>query len=340
MANNTGFENIDFGGMSPEQMTAVGQLAQQVAGQQQRQQQLEQEAKANRINQKMEMLRLGTTRAMNEKKLKVEQQRADAYDRMVQAQQQQATTAAQQAEAEMAQLQKQEQFLENAGATTVKTNAGDMPLAEAMTIAEMGGKEAGFKITDEEWKKVATTTNKEGRTVLHMLQPSTGKTKDVETTAIEESEDVSEKIDDAVKTSSKLLGESQLAGLKSDVQLEAADSNVLSTVIGRENPDLASSTIGTKAFQANKQYYEAISKATQARDMDEVKKQVKTILKIRDNMLKRAYKAKVPPDTFAYSTYDIEALEQRLVDSGMDPKMVETVLGQASQELRSIQGGQ
>lgn len=326
-------------GASPDQLLQFGNLMQQARGRQLEERSLDIQEEQNRISNKMALIQQQTDTILNKKKLEVEKQRANAYDRMVQAQEMQAMTAARQAQAEMEQLQRKENFIANMSSVNVDTNAGKMPLSLAMTVADMGGKDAGFEITEDNWKKIGSITTPEGETVYQMLNPKTGEMRDVASTAMTASEDIEDKIDDAAKVSSKLLGESQLAGLKSDVQYEAADSNVLSAVIGRENPNLASSTIGTKAFQANKQYYEAISKATRARDLDEVKKQVRTILGLRDKMIKRAFKAQVPPDTFEFSTYDIETLERRLIDSGMDPKMVETVVGQASQEFMSNQGG-
>lgn len=124
----------DYQGLNPEQIAQVRQL-----GQQSRQ-------------QKMQMLQMAIDSKVQQKKMQIDAQRADAYDQMVQAQTLQAESAAKAQRRKMEAAERKSRFLESMRNTTLKTQWGDMPAIQALTM-----KEYGIPIKAQEGDKVIDT---------------------------------------------------------------------------------------------------------------------------------------------------------------------------------------
>jgi hypothetical protein len=124
----------DYQGLNPEQIAQVRQL-----GQQSRQ-------------QKMQLLQMAIDSKIQERKMQIDAQRADAYDKMVQAQTLQAEAAAQAQRRKMEDYERKSRFLESMQNTTLKTQWGEMPATQALMM-----KEYGFPIKAQEGDKVIDT---------------------------------------------------------------------------------------------------------------------------------------------------------------------------------------
>jgi hypothetical protein len=73
-----------------------------------------------------------------QRKLRIDQQRADAYERMTTAQANKADLQAAEAKNEISQLEQQDAFLKKAGGTTLQTNFGEMSLFNTMMLQKLG----------------------------------------------------------------------------------------------------------------------------------------------------------------------------------------------------------
>lgn len=322
-------DQIDFSGMNPEQISDVGSFANAMAGRQlqaarmvQQGQQFEQRMQSERVNQKLKLLDAMINKEFQKKKLKIQQQRADAYERYY-------NTQSNKAKMEMEQLERQAEFLDNAQNIQVDTTAGKTSLAMALRI---GDKLPGFQITDNKWKKINTWVNDEGMQMATLLQPATGKTKTselgkvgVEGQDLEKWETPGAKIKEAEMSLNKHHGVGAFTELDPQEADQWADEKQLAIGMMEESGwQLPAGKATQKSYNLvqkyNKQFKELQNlRGGRSKQIDQVKKVIRTM-------------SKMAPYSSEYN--DVANLVQPLVDKGYSQEEAADLINAAWTSLR------
>jgi hypothetical protein len=287
----------------------------------------------------MQMLETAIGQKMEQKKLQVQKQRADAYDKMADAQTRQADMSARKLRAEMDKLKRQEAFLDKASSIPVKTTAGEMSMATAISLAKMGA--PGLEITDDEWKYIDTITNSEGKPVNMMMHPRTGEVKEVEASFEEmpgasdgdlsKWESLEGKMGSMANHAAKLWGESDWQGLDLAVQDKVSDTGAVGATLLKENPEMTSTEAGRRAMQQTKRYYTALENIKEG-DQASARKQIKQALKFATDIVSRAMKTNTDVTT---TNFNKSFIEQQLKNKGFSDEQIETLFKQVISEIRN-----
>lgn len=257
---------LDLRGLSPEQTRNIGQLALAVGGQQQQARQFQQRmaqrkseqsqrADVARVQAKLKLMDSMVQQKLEQKKIAIQKQRADAYSKLAETQRTQAEAAASVAQREAKMLDRKLEAIQSMQGKSADTNWGPMSLGAVMLV---GDKLPGLKPTDTEWKKLDTFTGTDNKRYATLFNPSTGETK-VEPTDVEvppdstgrprEFETLGGKLEDVEKSLNRRHGVGEFTQLDPAEAQQWNDESLYAEALLRQQPELAPGSASGRAYR-------------------------------------------------------------------------------------------
>jgi hypothetical protein len=313
---------IDYRGLSPEQAARVSALGQQnrqqitqnlmnLAAQSLDERQFAEQKRQARVNEKLKKTQIALNNMFQQKKLKLQEQRNEAYQQSLDQQAELSEAKIGEIRANQRRAEQQLAVMEGMERTKVQTNLGEMNAYQFSVLSKVG---VPVEAQESEWKKFGTIEAEDGQKAL-WWRPDTGETKTLDfglspDQSKEQRERLKKGYDDIADAIGENLGADSFYGLQKSDQKVMNEMKTLGNemLVGDKYKPEDARRAGEKAYRVVKHYRSQVDKLTGEPEEDQ-----KTVTQ----MVKQAYKW-APITSDQMDLFTPEWVVQRLVEKGYD----------------------
>lgn len=326
----------DYRGMSPEQATRIAALGQQnrqqmadfakaLAGQQLQERKFAEQKRQARVNEKLQKVRMALDQAVQQKKLKLQEQRNQAYQQQVESQADLTEAKLNKLKSEQRRLDNQLKVLEGMQGSEVDTNLGKMSAYEFAILKQL---EVPVETQDSEWKKFGVIETTDGQKAV-WFKPDTMETKTLSFGAEPSEGGISpeqkrqrKEFDEAEQTIKTNLNASSFYGMKKEDQDVFNEVNTLAQEMLVSGQYDYGKRAGSKAYRVVRDYRSQVDKLTGDPNKDQ---------QVIKRMVQIGYQwAPIASDQMDLFTpqWIVRALEEKGYDSEDASKIVKSTIKQ------------